>query len=237
MDLQPKHIIDGFSEDLQRLASKFGENFTDHKLVDFLKLWDEEHLDCLFANRFDPRELIEAISEINIHLTQVLVSTASDNVLKTVAIYLLLCIHIKQPERFRCKFRWTCLDLTTIESWCNSIVDNPDSRRALRQLKALKAFDLVEEHSIYGPSLVRKKGAPKQIRSSPLTEDRKETLEYIESRIEPTLSELRQIHAGYDQFRQALQLTGTSAGVYLEQAADSLGQFKSGIISSQVKPI
>lgn len=249
-----KHIIERFSEDIESIAERFSSKYPLCQLVDFLELWEEEHMDCLFANRFDPRELIEAISEMYTCLTDVLVSHAQDAI-KTTALYMLLCIYVKQPERFRSKFRWTCQDLIGIESWCNTVEEkynNLDPKRALKQFKALNAFDLVEERKIFGPSMIRRSAKDPRERPAsqvtcPLEEERKDTMEFFETKLEPSLVGLRNIYAQYDQFRQALELsnyreigertdTNTNAGVYLDQAANSLAEFKSNLQPSAPPP-
>lgn len=242
---EPKHIIEGFSDDLVTVAEKFAARHPECELLGFLNFWDDEHLDCLFANRFDPRELIEAISEMNSNLTDTLLAPHHQDMIKIVAIYLLLCIYMRQPERFRCKLRWTCQDLISIETWCNTMVDksnNPHPRQALGQLKAFRAFDLVEERKMYGPSLIRRGAKDLEEKSnhcsSPVTEELRETMEFLECKIEPSLSEMANIHAQYDAFRQALQLsnykefgeqtsTDTSPGLYLKRAINSVAEFKS----------
>lgn len=230
---EPKHIIEGFSDDVKAFAEKFPSRYPQRRLADFLKFWDEEHMDCLFANRFDPRELIEAISEMNQYLTELLVSPDGDAV-KLIAIYLLLCIYIVQPERFRCKFRWTCQDLITIESWSNS-QDNHSINLALKQLKALEAFELVEERKIYGPSMIRRgfNGNPPRACgvASECEREREETIEFLASKIEPIMAELRNIHELYDNFRQVI-LPGASSLKQVMIDMDSLKKDYEGSTSS-----
>lgn len=213
-----KGIIDGFDQDFSMVVREFSQVSPNLRLVEFFKFWNDHSLDCIFANRYDPRELLESISKINEVLVQTLASQTNGNNNRIVALYYLLCTYLKQPRRFRQKIRFNCDDIITTENMCYGRTLPPnfhrDARFAWRQLKRLQAVDFVEERLIYGPSMLSNKGTKKSVEPEQsdimVNVDNSDINRFLESKIEPAMNELEQICRPYEQLRDFLRLNECS---------------------------
>lgn len=215
-----KHIIEGFNEDLNLIRNEYSHQSGDLRLQEFLNYWRSSHMDCLFANRFDPRELLETITELNKRLVPILANKSNDLTSRVVALYLLLCLFVKQPERMRRKIRLTCEDALSVTQLCELVqheYSHDDTKFAWKQLRQLEAIDFVEERIIFGPSLLLQRhsrantsGADSEefhTLADPLQEALADTRCFIEQKISPAMSELDRMCSSYDQLREMLKLS------------------------------
>lgn len=209
-----KGIIDGFDEDFIEIIDRFRSK-ADSGIADFFDIWDELSLDYIFANRYDPRELIDAISEINKRLVLTLVGLKTqDPHHRIVAIYFLLCLYAKQPSNMKQKIRMTCDDATSVQEFCSQTCGpqlGKDVRFAWRYMLENGAIDLVEQRAILGPSMLSFKGLKKdQLNDANTTEkllgDRQESLDFIENKLEPHLEQLENLSANYAYIKSALAI-------------------------------
>lgn len=186
--IQTKPIIEGFDEDFARIQEEFEVSSPNLRLSDFFTYWQQNHLDCLFANRFDPRELFESIKE----LYSFLIEQTSSRKSKIITLYFLLCLYCRQPKSLRIKIRMTIDDFGSFQE----VLDESDPKFVWTRLISMKAFELVEDRNIYGPSMLnRKKKKVVEIDDS-----------YIQDKIEPNVVELDSLCAPYEMIREALGL-------------------------------
>lgn len=212
MDIHhPKTIIEGFRDDFDHIVEDFPRTSPTLELKDFFQYWSNNHLDCIFANRFDPRELYEAITEMNQVLVQIVTDshTQTDNS-RVIGLYFLLCLYVKQPTRLRRKIRLTCQDSILIQHFSDKLPDLKGLNFVWKQLRAQQAIVFVEERVIYGPSLLVTKGARKlsNLNSSnhSTSYSKERTVEFLTSRIEPVIGDLECTNASYERIKDALKL-------------------------------
>lgn len=212
-----KEIVEGFENDFSYIVEDFTQKFPDLKLVNFLDYWNKKNIDCLFANRYDPRELLEAISDMNTLLVQTLTDPSNQSEeAKIIALYFLLCLYVKQPNRLRRKIRLTCGDLIFIQNLTrNTSLQAPisDIKFVWRRLREMQAIDYVETRIIYGPSLLTNRGAKRDLESdifqqSEIIEEHKEAREFIQNKIEPELAEMETLYSHYEQIKESLKIDG-----------------------------
>lgn len=242
---KPKHIIAGFFEDLELIEKEFCELSPDLRLDDFFSYWKCTRMDCLFANRFDPRELLEMIVEINKTLVPIVANQYNNLVSRVVALYLLLCISAKQPDRMRRKIRLTCEDAISLSQLCDLVKQqrsHNDARFAWYQLKKTDSIDFVEERHHYGPSLLKHRGVPSTTEANspqvdPFAASKRDTASFIQSKIEPAIGYLDRLSTDYCQFRDILKLDEINDATvdiesngtirdYLEQAKSLVREYK-----------
>lgn len=220
--LKTKNIIDGFGEDLKLVVSLYGSEAysnctSSHKecrLKDFFRFWNENHMDCIFANRFDPRELLEAITEMNKTLVAIFSDARQHELNKIVAIYFLLCLYVKQPVRLRRTVRLTCdqiIQLQKLPQDLSCAGFEADVKFVLDYLKSSGAIDIVEESVIYGPSMLINRGVRKandlQDCEAALSSSREHDFtNFIHSRIDPLISELDSANVPYKETKNLLKL-------------------------------
>lgn len=245
---QTKGIIEGFENDFNEIVEEFSKNASDLKLTEFFEYWTEKSIDCIFANRFDPRELVEAISEMNNLLVHILTDSSNESKAShIVALYFLLCLFVKQPKRFQSKIRLTCDDIIRVESLtCEAQESYPNSDISFvwNKLKSIKAIDIVEERVIYGPSMLTCRGVkyvPDSIslqQQQSKAKDHKDSTIFLENEIEPSLLRIESIYTPYEQIKKSLNLddyhdptveivTNGTIGELLDQVKKSLDNFKS----------
>lgn len=211
-----KEIIEGFEEDFTDIVRDFSLNHPDLRLVNFLDYWEKKNMDCLFANRYDPRELLEAISDMNVLLVQTLTDLSNQgNDQRIVALYFLLCLFMKQPSRLRRKIRLTCCDLIFIQNLtqCDSLKGpRSDVKFVWKRLKELQAIDCVETRIMYGPSLLTICRATKRDLESgiqqpnEMNEEHIEALEFIRNKIDPELAEIESLCTSYERIKESLKI-------------------------------
>lgn len=238
-----KGIIEGFSDDFETIKNEFSQSSPDLRLQDFFTFWRSSHLDCLFANRFDPRELLESIVAINEELVALITDQFKDSITRIIALYMLLCISAKQPSRFRRKIRLTCYDAIRIQDLCNESKlarAHNDVEFCWYKLRKMEAIDFVEERQVYGPSML--KNRKRRTGNDSLSKNQNElahrdTSEFLNSRLEPAFDELDVITDRYSQLRDTLELdtvqgatdgleSGTSVRDLLYHAKSLLRDFK-----------
>lgn len=212
-----KDIIEGFENDFHRIVENFYKSNPELKLDGFFKFWTEKSLDSLFANRFDPRELLESITRINQFLVKIVIDS-EDVKQVVVALYFLLCLYMKQPERFRCKIRLTCDDAIHIQKTVSrySEKDNRDVKFTWHQLRRLRAFNLVEERIIYGPSLLYRED--KRVNNAETSNEQttlagqRDSIEFLESKIEQTMVGIQTMLHPYNELKKNLGLDEQTQG-------------------------
>lgn len=242
-NMETKHIIAGFTQDFDIIKNAYVSVSPNLKLEDFFSHWKNARLDFLFANRYDPRELLESIVEMNkrllIIVTDDLVSIES----RTIALYMLFCIAVKQPKRMIRKIRLTCDDAICVNKLCEEIRQSKDHSNAFfcwNYLRSEDCIDFVEERVVYGPSLLRNRGNRNrdEIRNiDPYLSVKSDTREFVYNKLEPSINQIESLCTQYTQMRDILQLEGvTDATVdldsrgtlidYLEQAKSLMDDFK-----------
>lgn len=213
-------IIEGFDTDLQELAEAFKDKSLDLHLADFFDFWDEQEIDYIFANRYDPRELFDAISEMNKRLVLVAAGVKSQDFQhRVVAMYFLLCVFVKQPLEMKQKIRFSCDDAVAIRgliSECSCAQTAKDIDFAWRYLVDKDAIDIVEQRLIYGPSMLTSRGVKRrQVDESSVTdrvlEARQESADFIDTKIEPALAELESMSVSYGFIKDVLGLGSSQA--------------------------
>lgn len=211
---EAKYIIDGFDEDLEYITNEFSKYSSTLRFVDFLNFWKENYMDCLFANRFDPRELLEAITEINYKLVLIISDVDGRLQARLTSLYMLICICRKQPERMRRKIRLTCEDAVNFNKLCDHIKQNylhDDADFIWDHLRELDAIEFSEERQVFGPSMLdyrkisNKKSSKKAAQTQSSIESSEEHIN-PESDIRTALDELASLSAVYDNLRNMLQL-------------------------------
>lgn len=224
-----KGLIEGFDADFKSIVNEFKDSSLDLKLQDFLKVWDAKRLDLLFANRFDPRELIESIREINHYLVDKLIDTNSqDDLSRKVALYFLLCQFVKQPESLRRKIRMRCEDALYLETKCtNDWQQDDDIGFAWRYLRFVDAIDFVEERVFYGPSMLtsrkwRKVAEQEKSKLNLGEEEKRDTYEFLESKIEPDLQEIESYLSQYDYLKSQLNIESDTISKIESEAMGSV---------------
>jgi hypothetical protein len=233
-----KHIIEGFSDDFNYIREEYTSRSPDLRLEDFFAYWRESHMDCIFANRYDPRELLESINEINRKLVSIVTNDLTQDDAKLTALYLLLCISAKQPCRLRQKIRMTCDDAIKVHKLCDRAgvsKGHGDAKFCWYHLRHTDGIDFVEERLIYGPSMLRSRTHGRDESEEPADDPselaQKDRAEFIESKLEPALVELDNLSNHYKQMRDSLKLDGVSdATVEIESngtLTDYVDQFKS----------
>lgn len=244
-----KGIIDGFEEDFERVVMDM-QSQQDVSLSTFLKYWTSQHMDCLFTNRFDPRELLEAITHLNNKLLSYLTDLNRNECDRILALFFLLCVSLKQPAGFKKRIRITCEDALLIEDLCclkdsNVSKLKSDANFVWRHLRQTNAIDFVEERHIYGPSMLISRGVRSRTDISDKYKDlidskRNEQISFIEDKLESDLAEVEEIYSSYDQMRRDLELdayndssvdvqSDGSLGEYISQARALINSFRSDV--------
>lgn len=247
MDIKSKNIIEGFKDDFDLIVNLFREEnqndgFKNYRLVSFFELWNKKFVDCIFVNRFDPRELLEAISNMNQCLVSILCQNDQNDLGRLVSLYFLLCLYVKQPARLRRKIRLTCDEATVIQSLYSNLKQSgyeSDAEFAWNYLKNLEAIDIVEESVVYGPSMLSNRASRKHqiVHCESVGEGCNDTKEFIQNRIEPILSELNSYYTPYNQIKGTLKLdeyrdstveiqNNENLGDLLDQARNTLYEFQ-----------
>lgn len=209
-----RSIIDGFEEDLENIFNDVRQQ-EDPCLEFFLDYWESNHFDCIFANRYDPRELLEAISYMNQKLIEYAVDHRRAEVDRFTALFFLLCLSIKQPSNLRRRVRLTCKDTLEIDKLCREADPKlerlkTDAVFVWMYLMQISAIDFVEERSVFGPSMLVNKGKKKPYGSfdesnEAIDEERVET-KFLEEKIYNNLAELEGILPQYELIRESLNL-------------------------------
>lgn len=202
----PKNIISGFEEDFKEIVGDFQNVSPNLDLKEFFAYWTNKSFDYIFANRFDPRELLESISEINRFLVKVIAETSDqEDGRRLIALYFMLCLCLKQPVRLRRRIRFDCVDIIQVERLCS---DSEGAKFAWNKLKSIQAVDVVEERTIYGPSMLNNRGSKKgpETETSSETMNANDDLIFIENKIEPTIQDLDGICEPYEQIKASLKL-------------------------------
>lgn len=223
---KPKGIIDGFEDDVDQIAQEFPVKHPELKLIDFFRFWSDKKLDLLFVNRFDPRELLEAINEMNKKLVSLLQS--QDNSRFIISLYMLLCIHVKQPQRHKRSIRITIDELIKVEK---SLSEKPDDASfAWRCLKNSNALYLAEEKTEYGPQLL-KKGGNKLYSSSDTTNKpmdllMNDTKTMVEGQ-SVMIDDITSVYARYVQILETLGIKPSEAQSFkLERVSQTMAELK-----------
>lgn len=210
-----KDIVEGFEDDFADIVTDFSQSYPELKLINFLDYWTTKNMDCLFANRYDPRELLEAISDMNALLVQILTNRSGQrDEEKIIALYFLLCLFVKQPYRLRRKIRLTCGDLIFIQNLTqDESLKGPtsDVKFVWKRLREIEAIDCVETRVIYGPSLLTNRGAKRELefgisQQREMDEEHRKALEFIQNKIEPELMEMETLCASYEQIKESLKI-------------------------------
>lgn len=229
-----KGIIEGFEEDFPNIVDKFSKTCPELGISNFMKFWSNE-LDCIFANRFDPRELLEAIQALNDYLIDLITNKDVEHHTKTIALYFILCMYVKQPERLRRKIRVDHVGIMSLNrlsssATCQNLAS--DIKFVWKMLRRLKAIDFVEERCIYGPSMLRGARKNSQRTESQRVDD--DTTEFIDTKLEPELMEILNLSTPYAEMKSSLQLDNVidaprseNIKSLLDQANALLFQFKS----------
>lgn len=202
-----KNIIEGFEDDLSSIVDDFAREHPDLKLIKFFEFWDIKHMDCIFANRFDPRELLESISQMNQVLVDELIQYKSDR-RWLVSFYILFCLNVKQHDRLRTKIRITLEDAIRIEN--DFIPLHKDAKFAWNYLKSTRAIDFVEDKPMYGPGILRKSGFKTMFNPAELINLKQDHKTFIENRLDPTLRDIDGIIEPYLELRNNLKLGHSS---------------------------
>lgn len=230
-----KGIIDGFDEDFNSLVSQFPESYPNVRLTEFLNYWNENHFDYLFANRFDPRELLESLDQINQFLVNVLLEHPDTNSW-LLSLYFILCIRVKQHSRVKCRIRLRLEDAILIEKLISSLEtsNKSDAQFAWTYLKRNDAIDFVEERNIFGPHILRKGGVKDYCDIAKLAEFNDESVKFAESYLDPLLQGIESIIEPYEELKRSLKLSkdyenldGKSMKDLLKEAKDFVEKFKS----------
>lgn len=232
--MNSKGIIDGFEEDFNDIVDDFRSSNPDLRLTNFFSYWKEKCIDCIFANRFDPRELLESLGHINKLLVNVLSKTDIDETRWIISLYFLLCINCKQHHRLKSKIRIRLEDAFQIEQKISKKATDPyrDAFFAWNHLKVNDAIDFVEENEIYGPHLLRRGGFKIHCDPSKLEDLRTESLKFSETKISPLMRDIEAIIEPYEQMRRSLNLIelpdeGPLRDL-LEQAKTSIDRYRGG---------
>lgn len=240
-----KNILEGFQEDFETIKNEFVASSKNLRLEDFFSYWRNARMDCLFANRFDPRELLESIKEMNKKLVAVVTDDTLNLQTRLVALYFLFCVAAKQPNRFRRKIRLTCHDAIELQKLCIEVKQqnsHEDAKFCWQNLRIRDAIDFVEERVAYGPSMLRSRRyqVDEEETSSmePITAEQKNTGDFIENKLEPAIKDLDSLSAQYRQIKDILRLSEVSGATvdlidsetsftgYLDQAKDLLRDYK-----------
>lgn len=231
-----KGIIDGFQDDFNGLVEDFIKTSPRFRLNDFFKFWNDRSLDCLLANRFDPRELLEAITEMNQVLVQTIItqSMLPDDRPKLLALYFLICLYAKQPIRLRRKIRLTCDDAVSIQRLCDRAhkdLMHTDAGFSWNQLRKMEAIELVEERQIYGPSMLARRSGKKisgldanwhlDLRQ----DEHSDTLAFLEGKIGPILGEIQRLSAPYDELKNSMNLNDYNDPTVDIESSGTLAEF------------
>lgn len=247
---KPKGIIDGFDHDFNQICHEYSSSYPNLGLTEFFNYWISKKLDLLFVNRYDPRELLESISEMNKYLVSRLMNDNGATNYWLVAIYMMLCIFVKQPQRLKRKFRMKMEDLIYVEKLIEAkktlFQDSCGPTFAWKCLKNLDAIELVEERNICGPQIL-KKGGNKEYhdydelatRTDPLVTIKKDSKVFLETKIEPSLLEIESLLAPYESIKKSLQLDPSGndpiTTSYIKQAKELIEKFKADIENPQEK--
>lgn len=242
MDVKiPKNIIQGFGRDFEEISEDFKVLSPDLNLKEFFTYWTDKSLDCIFANRFDPRELLESISEINRFLVEVIVdSSDQDDSKKLVALFFILCLCVKQPVRLRRKIRCNCDDIISLGKLCTR---NHQAMFAWNELKSMQVVDVVEDRTIYGPSMLNNRGSKRGLERETtnldsMAEEKQDGLNFLENKIEPILKDIDSMCGPYEQMKLSLKLdeyadstvelvSNGSMSEFIDEAKQILYEFKS----------
>lgn len=208
----PKKIIAGFNETLETIINKFSEHSAKLLLSDFLDFWDAHHMDCLLANRYDPRELIEAITE----MFRCLVIKATDQSVKElkdriIVLYFLLCLFTKQPALFRRKIRLTCMDAVYFHKLCEKatlLYGHDDCRSAWNELLDREAIYISHERLVHGFSMLNNRWQSSQDPNAVSTSDQELDIDSISfiSKIQSKIEDLNRASRQYEIIRQGAKL-------------------------------
>lgn len=211
-----KRIIEGFEADFESISNDFVTDSPELRLEKFFEVWRSKKIDKIFANRFDPRELLESISELNKRLVSILNGKEGQNSeTRTVALYFLLCLYVKQPERFRQKIRLTIGDSLQLQNLCQGekqLRCHSDAQFAWNHLRRLRAIDFVEARLMYGPSMLSHRGSNLSANPDLLStadDVHRESLDFIDNKIEPALVELQSLNYNYERVKELLELDQT----------------------------
>lgn len=239
-----RYIIDGFSEDFQQIKEEFPSCSKDLRLEDFFVYWRKSYMDCIFANRFDPRELLESIDEINRKLVSVITNDLMNCEAKLVALYILICLSAKQPHRLRRQIRLTCDDALKVQRLSDEVAQSrghDDARFCWFHLRNTDAIDFVQEKLIFGPSMLTRRShhQDEEAASSndPIPNAQNDTKEFLEDKFEPVMRDLEQLCDQYKQIKDILELDDAhdatveldskgSSTDYVEQAKSLLRDYK-----------
>jgi len=244
-----KRIIEGFDKDLKDVIATYLEKSPDVRLRVFFTFWNENCLDCLFANRYDPRELLEAITEMNKILVSELVNQQNSLEFRTGVLYFVLCLFQKQPERLRRRIRLECADTIKVGKLALEITDlkgHSDAVFAWKKLKSENAIDIVEYRTIYGPSMLNKRSGSaygnNTIRNTQLHDAERSVLDFLAEKVEQPLDELTDLCRNYDSMRNVFDRDEFSHEVikvhdkrplsdFIDRARSIIEQYKKGMNS------
>lgn len=237
----PKRIIEGFEQDFSSVVENFVSFSPQLELMKFYEFWNNERLDYLFANRYDPRELVEAITHMNENLVDKLTNTTNQDTSRIVALYFIFCLYSKQPAHIQRKVRLTCRDAVVIQDFVKNgqEVMYRNSRFVWNQMKTKQFINLVEERKIYGPSMLKKQDANLLANSKEFTTQisHNESIKFFDEHITYHLNEVESMLEHYNELKGKLELDGisdptveiNSTGTlteFISQAKDMLANFR-----------
>lgn len=224
MERRVKNIIDGFDIDFDRMVSEFPKKSPTFRLQEFFEFWKDKKFDCIFANRVDPRELLESIKELNFFLVSLLEqkieSPDCTDATVIVTLYFLLCLYSKQPERFKTKIRMTIPTAIRIDKFVhdyktrNAEDFSKDVDYVWKKLRAIRSIEFVEELQIYGPSMIASRNAGSNV-TKPTTstgarslrqDSKKTTSSFLRNDFKMTFDKLDQLSEMYNTTKEKLDL-------------------------------
>lgn len=178
-------------------------------------------------NRLDYRELFEFLEEICSILTEELSlgNNAVDR--QIVAIYLLLCLYLKQPTNLRQQIRMTSENIICMRNLLkdDSVINRDDLKYTIGQFYSLNAIKFVQSNIIYGPSLVTKKNVIQTYKNRHSTRRTNRNIESsnegtskdrtpeqaitdnLKYEISPTLDQMESLLSTYIEVRKSVGIT------------------------------
>lgn len=213
-DGSSRDIIEGFEEDLDNIIRDVLQ-FEDPGLESFMNYWTVHHIDCIFANRYDPRELLEAITYMNLKLVDYIIDKTRTEERRILALFFLLCLSLKQPINLRRKVRLTCDATLEIDRLCRTSNAQPCRLRmeapfVWNHLKNMTALNFTEEKFVLGPSMLINKGKKRPMGESCLDhgsgDDGDEEIRFLNEKLGDSLATIEAVLPQYEQIRESLKL-------------------------------
>lgn len=223
------NIIEGFETDFNVISDEFPRLYPNVKLSEWFRYWRTKSMNLIFANRLDPRDLLEAITAMNDYLINVL---ASDKWL--VALYFLLSISILQPERMKQKIRLSFEDFISLEDRIrHQDVNARDVAFVWKYLRNKQAIDIVESRDLYGPQTLKslksftRPSSKSDQPSDPAQVARSDAISFLEQKLEPAMQEIIGILEPYEALKSSLGLVcDTSINRSIQLTNEAIADFK-----------